>query len=260
MIEVVGINLGKNKGIEYFLPGKIMMEKGLDVVVETDRGLQIGKIITEKRMISEKSLKFPLGKVIREVTKKDYLQNQQNEEDSNLAFIECKRLIKRHKLPMSLIDASYTLNKNQLLFRFYADERVDFRKLVKELAALYKTRIELRQVGIRDKAKEIGGIGPCGRVLCCSKFLYDFDIISINMAKNQNIALNPNKINGACGRLLCCFSYENEEYKKIRKGLPSIGDIIETEKGRGTVLNVDVLKEKYDVEIKGQEIITVKKE
>ena len=158
---------------------------------------------------------------------------------------------------MMVLDASYTFDRNQLLFTFIADSRVDFRKLAKDLANIYKTRIELRQVGVRDKAKEIGGYGSCGRPLCCSKFLCDFDSVSINMAKNQNIALNPTKINGCCGRLLCCLKYEDECYKELNKNLPKVGKKVKTEKGEGKVISVDILKQKYRVSVPDNGIVEV---
>ena len=161
---------------------------------------------------------------------------------------------------MYIIDASYTLDRSQLFFRFMADERVDFRSLAKDLATIYKTRIELRQVGVRDKAKEVGGYGSCGRPLCCAKYLSDFDSVSINMAKNQNIALNPTKINGVCGRLLCCLKYEDECYKDLRQGLPKVGKKVQTEQGEGKVISIDVLKGTYRVNIPEVGIVELEKE
>ena len=158
---------------------------------------------------------------------------------------------------MKIIDSSYTLNREQLLFHFLSDNRIDFRNLAKELASIYKTRIELRQVGVRDKAKNIGGMGMCGCTLCCSKFLNEFDSVSINMAKNQNLSLNPTKINGACGRLLCCLKYEDETYEELRKDLPKIGKIVETKQGKGKVVSLDVLKGTYNVEIENIGIVKV---
>ena len=158
---------------------------------------------------------------------------------------------------MFVLDAHYTFDREQLIFRFVADSRVDFRQLAKDLGSLFKTRIELRQVGIRDKAKEIGGFGPCGRKLCCSNFLNEFDSVSINMAKNQNLALNPTKINGVCGRLLCCLKYENDVYTEYKKGLPNVGKKIKTEKGEGKVLSVDVFNRSYKVLLEDNEILTV---
>ena len=172
---------------------------------------------------------------------------KKNNVDAQKAFIKCRELIKKYDLPMKLISSYYTFTRDMLLFKFYSDDRVDFRKLAKDLAKLYRTRIELRQVGVRDKAKEFGGCGQCGRELCCKGFLSEFNSVSINMAKNQNIALNPNKINGICGRLLCCLQYEDDCYKECRKRLPKVGNIVETEKGTGKVLSVDPLNMKYKI-------------
>jgi len=249
MINVVGVSF-KDKGkIYYFSPGKYNLKKGITVIVKTERGLQFGKVEVDSVELEEENLKAPLSSVIKIASKEDYQNHKKNVKDSKEALIYCKDLVEKYNLNMSIIDASYTFDRGQLLFTFVADARVDFRKLAKDLANKYKTRIELRQVGVRDKAKEIGGCGQCGRALCCSKFLYDFDSVSINMAKNQNIALNPNKINGVCGRLLCCLKYEDEWYKECRKNLPCIGKKVETEQGEGKVISVDILKQKYKVDV-----------
>ena len=189
--------------------------------------------------------------------KNDYKKHISNIKDANNAVNKCNDLIQDYKLDMKIIDAFYTFDREQLVFRFVADSRVDFRQLAKDLGAIYKTRIELRQVGIRDKAKEIGGFGPCGRKLCCSNFLTEFDSVSINMAKNQNLALNPTKINGVCGRLLCCLKYENDNYTEYKKGLPVVGKRIKTENGEGKVLSVDIFNRTYRVLLEDNEIITV---
>ena len=167
--------------------------------------------------------------------------------DADKAIIKCNELIEKYEVDMRIIDACYTFDREQLIFRFLADDRVDFRQLAKDLGSIFRTRIELRQVGIRDKAKDIGGFGPCGRKLCCSNFLSEFDSVSINMAKNQNLSLNPSKINGVCGRLLCCLKYENENYNEYKKGLPDVGNKIKTSSGEGKVISVDVFKRKYKV-------------
>ena len=173
------------------------------------------------------------------------------------ALVKCKELIKKYNLNMYVLDCNYTFDRSQLLFTFLAESRIDFRKLAKDLANIYKTRIELRQVGVRDKAKEVGGYGSCGRELCCSKFLCDFDSVSINMAKNQNIALNPSKINGCCGRLLCCLKYEEDCYKEFSKKLPKLGKKIEIFGSQGKVISVDILGQKYKVELKDGQIMEV---
>lgn len=257
MIEVVGVSLKKGGKIYYFSPNGLKLEKGISVIVKTERGLQLGIIETENAEISEQKLKSSLSEVIRISTKKDKEIYEKNLIDSKKALKKCKDLVEKYELNMMILDASYTFDRSQLLFTFLADNRVDFRKLAKDLAAIYKTRIELRQVGVRDKAKEIGGYGSCGRPLCCSKFLCDFDSVSINMAKNQNIALNPTKINGACGRLLCCLKYEDECYKEYSKNLPKVGKKIETEFGEGKVISIDILKQKYRVDVKDHGIVEV---
>ena len=257
MIEVVGVSLKKGGKIYYFSPNGLKLEKGTSIIVKTERGLQLGIIETENAEISEQKLKSSLSEVIRISTKKDKEVHEKNLIDSKKALKKCKDLVEKYQLNMMILDASYTFDRSQLLFTFLADNRVDFRKLAKDLAAIYKTRIELRQVGVRDKAKEIGGYGSCGRPLCCSKFLCDFDSVSINMAKNQNIALNPTKINGACGRLLCCLKYEDECYKEYSKNLPKVGKKVETEFGEGKVISIDILKQKYRVDVKDHGIVEV---
>ena len=205
----------------------INLKKNLTVIVETERGLQFGKVEIPNFDIESEKIKFPLKDVIRISTKKDYAEYKKNISDAKQALNKCRKLIDKYNLNMQVMDATFTFDRNQLLFRFISDGRVDFRDLAKDLANCYKTRIELRQVGVRDKAKEIGGYGLCGQKLCCSRFNCDFSSVSINMAKNQNLSLNPNKINGCCGRLLCCLKYENDTYKECRKDLPDVGKIIE---------------------------------
>ena len=207
----------------------LKLKKNLTVIVDTDKGLQFGKVVQFIKHDNYNDSDF--NNVVRISTKKDYLQHLNNLKDANKAVDICKNIIASNKLNMSIVDAFYMFDRSQLIFRFVSEERVDFRNLAKELGAIFKTRIELRQVGIRDKAKEIGGIGPCGRLLCCSTFLNDFDSVSINMAKNQLLALNPSKINGLCGRLLCCLKYEDDNYYEYKSGLPHIGQGIGTKDG-----------------------------
>lgn len=251
MIDVVGITFGDKSRVYYFSPNSLNIKENITVIVETDRGLQFGKVERGIFQIEEKNLVSPLKKVIRVATKQDYFSHKKNIKDADLALKKCRNLVQKEKLNMQIIDCSFTFDRSQLMFRFLADSRVDFRNLAKELAALYKTRIELRQVGVRDKAKEIGGIGPCGRALCCSCFLNDFDSVSINMAKNQNLSLNQAKINGTCGRLLCCLKYEDDTYSRCRECLPKIGSTVETEEGVGKVVSLDILNKKYSVDIPG---------
>ena len=257
MIEVVGVAFKPNKKVYYFSPNGMKIKKGINVIVKTERGLQFGTVEIANTEIEESKIKSSLAEVIRIASKKDYEKHMKNVNDAKKALKNCKGLVEEYDLNMMILDANYTFDRSQLLFTFLADNRVDFRKLAKDLANTYKTRIELRQVGVRDKAKEIGGYGSCGRELCCSKFLCDFDSVSINMAKNQNIALNPTKINGVCGRLLCCLKYEDECYKECSKKLPKIGKKVETEFGEGKVISTDILKQTYRVDVKDHGIVEV---
>lgn len=225
-------------GKEYFFNGDDKLKEDDYVIVETERGLQYGKI---KRIVDEKYDKNKYKNIVKKATKKDESIHLNIQKENKEALDKCKELVKKLNLDMNVVSADFTFDKSQLMFSFVADERIDFRELAKKLASIYHTRIELRQVGARDKAKEIGGIGICGQKLCCNRFLKRIDAISMNMAKNQNLALNPQKINGLCGRLLCCLEYEDENYQKYSKGMPSIGEIIKTPNGEGKVISVDIL-------------------
>lgn len=258
MFQVVGVSF-KNKGKEYYFNvGTLDLKRNDEVIVETERGLQFGVVKTGIISIEESKLKSPLKNVVRIATKADKKSNQKNIEAAKSALKRCRSLVEKYKLNMYIIDANYTFEREQLLFHFLSEGRIDFRTLARDLASIYHTRIELRQIGVRDKAKEIGGIGFCGHELCCAKFLSDFDSVSINMAKNQNIALNPSKINGVCGRLLCCLKYEDDDYTEARKTCPKIGSTMKTDKGEGTVSNVDILKETCKVDIPKVGMIEVK--
>ena len=256
-MKVVGIAFDNNKQIYYFNPKTFDLRRNVTVIVETERGLQFGKVILPPFEIEEDKIKSILKDVIRISTKKDYLEYKKNLRDAETALVKCKKLIEKLELNMQVMDANFTFDRSQLLFRFLSDNRVDFRQLAKELANIYKTRIELRQAGVRDKAIEIGGCGLCGRQLCCARFNSDMSSVSINMAKNQNISLNPNKINGVCGRLLCCLKYEDETYKEYKKDLPKVGNIVDTDKGRGKVVSIDILNKKYNVDIKDVGIVEI---
>lgn len=245
MIEVIGVSFEDNSKIYYFSSNKLDLKKELFVIVETERGLQFGKAMTNVTELESSKIVSILKPVIRIATEEDIKKHKENIDLAKESIKNAEELIKTNKLNMSIINANFTFDKKQLLFHFISEERVDFRKLAKELATTYKTRIELRQIGVRDKAKEIGGIGSCGRCLCCSTFLKSFDSLSINMAKNQNLALNPTKINGACGRLLCCLGYENDLYEECRKGMPNIGEKLKTKDGLKRVISVDILNRKY---------------
>ena len=244
-MKIVGVSFNDNNKQYYFKLNDFSVNVNTTVIVETEKGLQFGKVMSyiDDDNVDPKLLK----NVLRITSKKDYLQHLNNIKDAKNAIIKAQKLINNMKLNMKIVDANYTFDRNQLIFRFLADDRVDFRQLAKELGAMFKTRIELRQIGIRDKAKEIGGIGPCGRFLCCSTFLTDFNSVSINMAKNQMLALNPTKINGLCGRLLCCLNYEDEVYTENRKTMPELGQIVKTPSGSGKVISLDILNKKYKV-------------
>ncbi len=248
MYDVVGIKFLIGNRIYYFSPNDLELKKGDKVIVETEKGLQFGEVKIETKKVEESKLFLPLKNIERIATNKDIKREEQNKKQSKKALKDAKRIAKELELPMSFIDASYTFDRNQLIFSFVADERIDFRELAKKLAAIYKTRIELKQIGVRDKAKEVGGIGPCGRFLCCSTFLNDFSSVSINMAKNQYIALNPTKINGICGRLLCCLNYEDDLYTELKKDFPKMGSYVTVDNERGKVVDHNLLKRTYTIE------------
>ena len=255
---IVGIKLNENGNTYYFDSNGLNLNVFDNVIVETEKGLQFGVVAVNSIDGSDgKGLEYK--KVIRIANDNDYKKYVNNIKDADKAVVKCNELISQYNLDMRIIDASYTFDKGQLIFRFVSDSRVDFRQLAKDLGAIFKTRIELRQVGIRDKAKEIGGFGPCGRKLCCNNFLTEFDSVSINMAKNQNLSLNPTKINGVCGRLLCCLKYENDNYTEYKKGLPDVGRRVMTAKGEGKVLSVDVFNRTYKVLLPDGEIIVEEK-
>ena len=248
MHEVIGISFDKGNRIYFFLKKNLDVKKGDTVVVETERGQQICTAVTDTVEIPDSKVVTPLRPILRIATKEDKRRAEENRKNSLEALEKARKLANSLKLDMKFIDCNFTLDRNQLVFNFIADERVDFRELAKKLASQYKTRIELRQVGVRDKAKEIGGIGPCGRILCCSLFLNDFNSVSINMAKNQNISLNPTKINGICGRLLCCLNYEDDTYTELKKEYPSIGTKLKINDVEGKVVSLNVLNNKITLE------------
>lgn len=257
MKEVIGVSFTEGKRIYYFDPANIKPNFGDDVIVETERGLQYGKIATLIVEKNEKSLNMPLKRIIRIATKDDRKKHELNLNEEKKAMKECEKLIKKYNLNMKVIDANFTFDKEQLMYHFLSDSRIDFRNLAKELAGIFKTRIELRQIGVRDKAKEIGGIGPCGRTLCCTDYLVNFDSVSINMAKNQNLSLNPNKINGSCGRLLCCLTYENDVYEEYRKSLPNLGNKVKYNEKNGKVVELNILKKSYTILTDDDEYLTI---
>ena len=257
MIEVIGVTFKKGGKLYYFSPNGKKIKKGINVIVTTERGMQFGTVEISNTEIDEKVLRGPLAPINRIASKRDFDKHLENIKLAKKALSECKKMVEKENLNMMILESNYTFDRSQLLFTFLADNRVDFRNLAKNLGSKFKTRIELRQVGVRDKAREVGGYGCCGRPLCCSKFLTDFDSVSINMAKTQNIALNPTKINGVCGRLLCCLKYENDTYKEYGKNLPKIGKKVTTEQGEGKVISTDILKQTYRVDVKDYGIVEV---
>ena len=258
MIEVIGITFDDKK-IYYFDPNGFKLKKNVTVIVETEQGLQFGTVKIPSKQIDQSKLKSPLKKIIRISNKRDFQKHKTNIRDAKEAKEKCQELANTLDLNMKILDSNFTFDRDKLIFRFLADGRVDFRELARELARIYRVRIELRQIGVRDKAKEVGGYGPCGRKLCCASYLKDLDTVTINMAKNQNLALNPAKINGACGRLMCCLKYEDDCYTNCRLKMKQIGDQIETEAGVGIIQSLDILRQKYKVELPNKEIIEVDK-
>ncbi len=245
MKEVIGVRFRENGKIYFFDPLQYEVETGGCVIVETARGVEFGKVALGRREIDEAKMHTPIKPIIRIATKEDEKKYISNKENSKKAFDICLEKINKHKLDMKLIEAEYTFDNNKVLFYFTADGRIDFRELVKDLAAVFKTRIELRQIGVRDETKIVGGIGICGRELCCNKHLSEFAPVSIKMAKEQNLSLNPTKISGVCGRLMCCLSHEQETYEYLNSKLPNVGDIVKTIDGRkGEVKSVNVLRQK----------------
>lgn len=255
MHNVIGVKMPFSNNTYYFSPNALELKKDDKVIVNTEQGLQYGICVTDIKKESSKNLVLPLKNVIRLATEKDLKQELNNEKEAEQALKEAQKISRTLELEMKFISCNYTFDKKQLFFIYVADDRVDFRELAKKLAQKYKTRIELRQVGVRDKAKIIGGLGPCGLFLCCNSFLTDFNSVSINMAKNQFLALNPSKINGVCGRLLCCLNYEDDVYTELKKSLPKIGSTIKKDGVSGKVVSVNVLKGTYQVEVSKNNIV-----
>ena len=258
MIKVVGVRFKKAGKIYYFDPTDLNIEKGNYVVVETARGIEFGECVIGIKEVREEDIVAPLKSVIRIASQEDIDKHFDNKAKEKEAFNICFNKIKEHNLTMKLIDVEYTFDNNKVIFYFTADGRVDFRELVKDLATIFKTRIELRQIGVRDEAKMLGGLGPCGRPMCCSSFLGDFASVSIKMAKEQNLSLNPTKISGICGRLMCCLNYEQSTYEDIRKRMPQVGSIVKTDEGTGEVISNNTVKETVRVKYKraGEEVIS----
>lgn len=250
MVTVIGVRFRKAGKIYYFNPGKYKVKKGQHVIVETVRGVEFGSVVLGPKKIEDEQLIQPLKTVIRIANANDYKIEEQNREKEKRAYKICQEKIQKHQLAMKLVETEYTFDNNKILFYFTADGRIDFRELVKDLAAVFKTRIELRQIGVRDETKLLGGIGICGRPLCCNTYLTEFIPVSIKMAKEQNLSLNPTKISGVCGRLMCCLKNEEEAYEELNSKLPNVGDRVHTPEGfKGEVLSVSVLKQMVRVVI-----------
>lgn len=257
MANVIGVRFRRAGKIYYFDPDGLDIKVGDHVIVETIRGIEYGTVVITNREISEEELVAPLKKVIRIATPEDDKKEKENRVKEVEAFDICKQKIKEHGLEMKLIDVEFTFD-NKIMFYFTAEGRIDFRELVKDLAAIFKTRIELRQIGVRDETKMMGSLGICGRPLCCSSFLCEFQPVSIKMAKDQNLSLNPTKISGVCGRLMCCLKFEEETYREINDRLPDVGQEVMTPDGKGTVLDINVLRELIKVAInKGEDVTEV---
>lgn len=254
MITVIGVRFKESGKIYFFDPGDLEVEKDVQVIVETARGVELGKVVIGKKEIVDEEVVAPLKKVIRVVSDEDVKKHEENKKKEKEAFDICFQKIKKHKLDMKLVDVEYTFDNNKILFYFTADGRIDFRELVKDLASVFRTRIELRQIGVRDESKIFGGIGICGLVLCCKSYLGEFQPVSIKMAKEQGLSLNPSKISGLCGRLMCCLKYEQDAYEELIKKVPKVGAFVETPDGNGQIIYTSILKELVKVRLdKGQE-------
>ncbi len=257
MIEVIGIRFKKAGKIYYFNPNGVTTEFGDKVIVETVRGIEIGIVEVPSKELKEESFAMKLKPVVRKATQEDldrYEENKKKEKEAEDIFIKKSA---KHNLEMNLVDTEYTFDRSKLIFYFTADGRIDFRELVKELAAIFRTRIELRQIGVRDEAKTMGGIGCCGRPLCCSTWLGDFQSVSIKMAKDQNLSLNPTKISGICGRLFCCLNYEHQVYEGILREMPNVGSIVQTPDGKGKVLETKTILEEVKVQVENKKADTI---
>ncbi len=258
MIEIVEIRFKKNGKLYYFDPAGYKLRAGTAIIVETARGIEIGEVVSGNKEIDDSKIVSPLKPVLRVATEKEIQQAETNKEKEKEAYKICVEKIQKHNLEMKLIDVEYTFDQSKILFYFTSDGRVDFRELVKDLASVFKTRIELRQIGVRDEAKIIGGLGICGRKLCCASHLGGFEPVSIKMAKEQNLSLNPTKISGTCSRLMCCLKYEQEAYEDLLKNTPSVGSYVETPDGRGNVSEVNLLKGLLKIAFKNGDDITYK--
>ena len=244
MVKVVGVKFKTAGKVYYFDPDDLQVEIGTNVIVETARGMEFGTVNMAEKEVHPSEIVSPLKKIIRIADEKDHKKHKENEEKKERAIKLCQEKVDKHKLEMKLIDVEYTFDNSKIIFYFTADGRVDFRELVKDLASVFKMRIELRQIGVRDEAKMVGGIGTCGRSLCCHSWLSEFEPVSIKMAKVQNLSLNPTKISGICGRLMCCLKYENDVYSELKKGMPDNGEKVKTPDGMAVVVETNLLESK----------------
>lgn len=253
MEQVIGVKFKRVGKMYYFSPNGFEPKTGDNVIVETARGVEFGRVAMGIKAVEDDEIVAPLKPIIRIATEDDERRLEENREKQKEAFKICEEKIEKHGLDMKLVDVEYTFDQNKILFYFTAERRVDFRELVKDLAGVFRTRIELRQIGVRDEAKMLGGLGICGRNLCCAQYLDDFQPVSIKMAKEQGLSLNPTKISGNCGRLMCCLKYEQDCYEEILKFMPRVGAIVSTPDGKGSVISVSLLKEKVKVLLNGDE-------
>lgn len=241
MAVIIGVRFKNTGKVYYFDPGQNQLEKGSLVVVETARGIECGEVVIPNKEVADSTIVKPLKPVLRPATPEDKRRAKENAEKEQRAMRVCQEKIAAHKLDMKLVDVEYTFDNSKILFYFTADGRVDFRDLVKDLASVFRTRIELRQIGVRDEAKMLGGLGICGRPFCCSQFLSDFQPVSIKMAKEQGLSLNPTKISGSCGRLMCCLKYEQDAYESLLRMTPKVGALVTTKEGKGVVCDANIL-------------------
>ncbi len=260
MVKYIGVRFKKVGKIYYFAPGELDIHCGDKVIVETVRGVECGEVVLADREMEESKLNSPLKTVIRLATKKDFEIIEKNKKKEKEAFAICEEKIRKHGLKMDLVDVECTFDNNKLLFYFTAENRVDFRELVKDLASVFRTRIELRQIGVRDEAKMLGGLGICGQPFCCCRFMGEFQPVSVKMAKEQSLSLNPTKLSGTCGRLMCCLKFESEAYQDLLKTTPKTGAYVKTAEGKGVVTDVNLLTGTLKVKIdKSDNLLTVNK-
>ena len=258
MVKIIGVRFKPSGKIYYFDPQGIDISRGDNVIVETSRGIEYGNVMQGVKEVEESVIKKPLKGVVRVATDEDTKRHNENKEKEKEAYKICLEKIQQHGLSMKLVEVEYTFDGNKILFYFTSDGRVDFRDLVKDLASVFKTRIELRQIGVRDESKTLGSVGMCGRDLCCSKFLDEFVPVSIKMAKEQGLSLNPTKISGACGRLMCCLKYEQDTYEALNRETPSVGTVVDTPDGKGTISYVSLLKGRISVRFETGNEITMR--